>query len=333
MVNQLSSKVLIAVDNQECTDTAIQSVLARQWERDTTFLLCKVVEDLGSIMNTYDNEHSDVLKAEQEAYTYEMRLWLSQITADFAKVQPQVESCLEFGRAAEKLCELAYSWGADYIILGSHDLELASRCSLGSIASAVLRNAPCSVESVRSSELRKLFRESGTATEQEIALIATHPPKTIIVATDLSPAADFALNWVVSMNWNPATVFRIITVMLPNHKDVRTHWFGGGSVFIKEKLHLNQIEAHLKKQAQQLAEKYGYDKVEATVVMADSAAEAILELANNCQAELVVTGAQGANRSPKARAGSTAISILERLHCSMIAVQSDSQKQASFTWH
>jgi nucleotide-binding universal stress UspA family protein len=185
---------------------------------------------------------------------------------------------------------------------------------------------------VRSSELRKLFRENGTATEQEIALIATHPPKTIIVATDLSPAADFALNWVVGMNWNPATVFRIITVMLPNHKDVRTHWFGGGSVYIKEKLHLNQIEAHLKRQAQQLAEKYGYDKVEATVVMADSAAEAILELANNCQAELVVTGAQGANRSPEARAGSTATSILERLHCSMIAIQSDSAKQVRFTW-
>jgi len=331
-VNQLSSKVLIAVDNQECTDAAIQSALARQWEPDTTFLLCKVVEDFGSIINIYENEHSEVLKAEQEAYTYEMRLWLSQMTADFAKVQPQVESCLEFGRAAEKLCEVAYSWGADYMIIGSHDLELASRCSLGSVASAVLRNAPCSVESVRSRELRNLFREKGAATVNDIAHIATPPPKTIIVATDLSPAADFALNWVVGMNWHPATIFRIVTVMLPNHKDIRTHWFGGGSVYIKEKLHLNQIEAQLKKQALQLAEKYGYDKVEADLVMADSAAEAIFELANDCQAQLVVTGAQGANRSPEARAGSTAISILERLHCSMIAVQSDSPKQVSFTW-
>ncbi len=295
-------------------------------------LSCKVVEDFGSILEIYESEHNKVLKDEQEAYTYEMRLWLSEMTADFAKVHPQVESCLEFGRAAEKLCELAYSWGADYMILGSHDLELASRCSLGSIASAVLRNAPCSVESVRSGELRKLFREKGTATKQEIVKIATPPPRTIIVATDLSPAADFALNWVVGMHWSPDTIFRIVTVMLPNHKDIRTHWFGGGSVYIKEKLHLNQIGAQLKKQAQHLAEKYGYDKVEANVVMADSAAEAIFELANNCQAELVVTGAQGANRSPEARAGSTAISILERLHCSMIAIQSDSAKQVHFTW-
>ncbi len=195
-----------------------------------------------------------------------------------------------------------------------------------------MRNAPCSVESVRSSELRKLFREKGSATEQEIVRIATPPPKTIIVATDLSPAAEFALNWVVGMNWHPTTVFRIVTVMLPNHKDVRTHWFGGGSVYIKEKLHLKQIEAQLKRQAQQLAEKHGYDRVEADVVMADSAAEAIFELATNCKAELVVTGAQGANRSPEARAGSTAISILERLHCSMIAIQSDSAKQVHFTW-
>ncbi|MBP6746962.1 universal stress protein [bacterium] len=328
----MSCKILIAVDNQECTDAAIQSALARQWEPDTTFMLCKVVEDFSSILDIYESEHNQVLKAEQEAYTYEMRLWLSEMTADFAKVHPQVESCLEFGRAAEKLCELAYSWGADYMILGSHDLELASRCSLGSIASAVLRNAPCSVESVRSSELRKLFREKGSATEQEIVRIATPPPKTIIVATDLSPAAEFALNWVVGMNWHPTTVFRIVTVMLPNHKDVRTHWFGGGSVYIKEKLHLKQIEAQLKRQAQQLAEKHGYDRVEADVVMADSAAEAIFELATNCKAELVVTGAQGANRSPEARAGSTAISILERLHCSMIAIQSDSAKQVHFTW-
>ena len=87
------------------------------------------------------------------------------------------------------------------------------------------------------------------------------------------------------------------------------------------------------RKARQLAEKYGYDKVEADMVTADSAAEAIFELANDCQAHLVVVGAQGANRSPEARAGSTAISILERLHCSMIAVQSDSPKQVSFTWH
>ncbi|MBS1992757.1 MAG: universal stress protein [Cyanobacteria bacterium SZAS LIN-3] len=328
----VAARILIPVDNQECSEAAIHSVLARAWEPDTEFLLCKVVEDFGNLLDPGLEFHKEVLESEQEGYKYQMNLWLSELTERFAEVNKNVSSRLEFGNVTKKIGEVAYDWQADYIVIGSHDLELASRCALGSVASAVLRDAPCSMETVRSKHLRELFLKKDVVSSEEIKSIVTLPPKRILIATDLSPESECAINWVMEQQWHPSTEFRVVTVAAAAHQDIRTNWFSSGSLFIKEAQHLREIAAQLKVQAQDVAKKYGYNMVEADVITEVSPVDALVKLANEWESELVVTGARGANRHPDARAGSTCVNVLDRLHCSMIAIQNDAPRQVKFSW-
>lgn len=329
---EMGSRVLIPVDNQECSEAAILSVLTRAWEPDTSFLLCKVVEDFRSILGEGQIEHESVLNAEQEEYRYNASLWLKQITRTFAEVLPRVEACLEFGPVAEKLSDVAYSWGADYIILGSQDLGLSTRCALGSIASSLLRQAPCTVEAVRSSRLKQLVHAQGTVSAQEIHQIISVPPRRIIIATDLSSGADAAAEWVAGMNWSPDAEFLVATVNVPSHKDSHSHLLSMGAAYTREKYHLLQVESLLKNHAGPIVEAFGLKRVEADIINDESPANGILTLANDWQADLVVTGSRGANRNPGFRAGNTAVGILDRVHCSVIAVQMDARQQVKFHW-
>lgn len=309
----MTSRVLIPLDDQDCCRAAVDTILARKWDRDSAFLLCQVVEQLEPVIVGDGNVHKIALAGEQEENAYKARLWLSDTTARFAKKFSNVECRMETGQVTEVICDLAYDWAADYIVMGSHDLDWKSRCALGSVAASVLKYGPCSVESIRANK-------SGSC------------PRRVIIATDLSHEAQAAIEWVAQMKWSPKTDFRLATVTTGTHKTLKTHLFEAGAIFTKERQHLNEVEKQLKAQAKELTEKFGFKCIEADVLTDDSAVNAICELALDWQADLVVTGANGANRNPSGRAGSTAIGIMNRLHCSMIAIQSDSYRQVKFNW-
>lgn len=56
------------------------------------------------------------------------------------------------GNPKDVIVEEARQWGADLIVLGSHGHSRVRRMLLGSVASAVLANAPCSVHVVRTKD-------------------------------------------------------------------------------------------------------------------------------------------------------------------------------------
>jgi nucleotide-binding universal stress UspA family protein len=56
---------------------------------------------------------------------------------------------LQFGDPAEVICRRAGELGADLVVIGSRGLGLLDRLLLGSVSSAVIQRAPCSVLVVR----------------------------------------------------------------------------------------------------------------------------------------------------------------------------------------
>jgi nucleotide-binding universal stress UspA family protein len=64
------------------------------------------------------------------------------------------------GTPKDVIVEEAAAWGATLIILGSHGHGRLRRVMLGSVAGAVVANAPCSVEVVRATHL---LRETESA--------------------------------------------------------------------------------------------------------------------------------------------------------------------------
>jgi nucleotide-binding universal stress UspA family protein len=86
-------------------------------------------------------------------------------------------------------------------------------------------------------------------------------------------------------------------------------------------------------QAKRIVTKQPQLKLESFLVQADSPAEGIIDQAADWNADLVVTGAQGENRSTASKAGSTAIKIMENIDCSMIAVRQSLLKSVHYSWY
>lgn len=62
--------------------------------------------------------------------------------------QPQISHEVVKGNAEQEVVEIARTWGADLIIVGSHGRGFWGRL-LGSVSDAVVHHAPCSVLVVR----------------------------------------------------------------------------------------------------------------------------------------------------------------------------------------
>jgi len=72
---------------------------------------------------------------------------------DFRKRLPAQTAALDFvqiGNAAAEIVNAARDWPADLIVIGSHGRGGLKRALLGSVAEAVMRQAPCPVLVVRS---------------------------------------------------------------------------------------------------------------------------------------------------------------------------------------
>ncbi|HEX4180354.1 MAG TPA: universal stress protein, partial [Caulobacteraceae bacterium] len=59
------------------------------------------------------------------------------------------ESFTPEGHPAEEIVAAAQAWSADLIVIGSHGRSALTQVLLGSVAEAVMRNAPCPVLVVR----------------------------------------------------------------------------------------------------------------------------------------------------------------------------------------
>jgi nucleotide-binding universal stress UspA family protein len=327
----MAARILIPVDNQECTVSALKTVMARSWESDTQFYLLKVVEDFSSLLYANELLHSTALSNEQEEYTYEMRMWLNELTDSFIKVLPNTQSSIERGNVVQRICDVAYEWSADYIVIGSHDRRLKDRCALSSVASEVIRYAPCSVEVVRYKELHKRLLQEGKITDEEIQAIA-RPPSKILVAIDEKPTSEQLIDWVGSIAWPENSQFRLITVAEPPHKAEISHWHRGiGTLYTKEGQHNKIIESHLNTMELRLPEVIRKN-LQVILLRHEVPSAAIVENANEWDADFVVMGASSNRDELGIRKSSTPIEVLESLHCSVSVIQYMAEKQPLFGW-
>lgn len=67
----------------------------------------------------------------------------------------KVETSIEQGDIRLEIIDSAAEWKADLIVIGSHGRTGLTRLLLGSVAEFVARNAPCSVQIVRTPNQRK----------------------------------------------------------------------------------------------------------------------------------------------------------------------------------
>lgn len=148
-------KVIICVDGSNCSMAAVRFVMERPWHKDDQFFVVSVVElmprDIG-LGHVYGG------KVMNDSQTLECTELANDCTEKIKSALPdnKVEPVVLHGAIVDEICNLAKEKEAGLILLGSHSRKGFEHFILGSVAEAVLRNAPCCVQVVKGEELAKV---------------------------------------------------------------------------------------------------------------------------------------------------------------------------------
>lgn len=175
-------KILLAVDSSAESALAIQAVARRPWPPNTTVEVLSVVElpyasDVTPLMETLNQMAELALQAAAQ-----------QLRS--CGIEPS--TLVLSGNAKAAIVDRAAEIGADLVVVGSHGVTTVRRFLHGSVARAVVRFAPCSVEVART--------ETGPGAMK------------ILLATDGSRYSEIAARSIAERPWPSGTEVRILSV-------------------------------------------------------------------------------------------------------------------------
>ncbi len=187
-------KVLVGIDESECSSEAIRFISGTTWPKATRFIVLStsspIVLGAGEVMPP--DRLTEVLRQE-EAHHGEIadraasRLRNGGLIAGARTVR---------GNAGTVLVDTARSERADLVVVGSHGRTGLKKLLLGSVASHVLAHAPCSVLVVKQRQLQDRApalqgsrHESGEERAMKVYQVMTRDIETCAPDADLAHAA------------------------------------------------------------------------------------------------------------------------------------------------
>ena len=147
-------RVLLAVDASPCSDAAVEEVTRRFARAETQVRVVHAVEWMKEMPLSYQfgqgaTAGHDAVESRRrsferaEALVNETAARL--VSAGFQNVSVSTPDA----DPRHGIVDEARAWKPDLIVIGSHGRYGLDRLLLGSVAEAVLRHAPCSIEIVR----------------------------------------------------------------------------------------------------------------------------------------------------------------------------------------
>jgi nucleotide-binding universal stress UspA family protein len=180
-------RVLLAVDPSTGSQHVVDEVAARPWPTGTTICVLSVVD-----MGRWEGLPTLMEDAKRAANTL-----VKIATEKLDRPGHKIFSEVQLGYPKKSISEFAREWKADLVMVGSRGQGAVSRFFLGSVALAVLRSAPCSVEIVRPAS-------------------TDSPPSSramkILLATDGSECSEIAARSVANRPWPAGSEIKIICV-------------------------------------------------------------------------------------------------------------------------
>jgi len=215
------------------------------------------------------------------------------------------------GHPRKEISAYAREWGAELILVGSHGHGAIGRFLLGSVAQAVLRTAPCSVEIVRRS------RETGRASD-------AHGMR-ILLATDGSDCSLQAAHVVAEHTWPEESVFHVLSVeelmVVANQLEATSL----AAVYPASQLDLLATQAHDRatsacKVASEVLSYAGRRVIDSSTPLGDPRS-LITETAREWAADLLVVGSHGRRGIDRLLMGSVSESVAIHAPCSVRVVR------------
>ena len=148
-------KILLAVDGSPCSDAAVDEVTNRPWPAQSEVKVITAIEVPMMIGVGVEPWPADYFEELQKSGREAARTVINNAMRKFSNLSDKtlkVSHEIITGPPRQVIVEEAASWGADLIVMGSRGLGAWSRLLLGSVSSAVVHHAKCSVEIVRTSD-------------------------------------------------------------------------------------------------------------------------------------------------------------------------------------
>ncbi len=132
-------RILIAVDSSPFANDLLDELARRRWPAQTELCLLTIVEPAGG-------------PEPDREYFHQVKIILQDRVNRLIERLPgqlKITGELIVGGAAPSILKEATRWKADLLIIGSHGDTGARRESIGSVAAAIVNDAPCSLEVVK----------------------------------------------------------------------------------------------------------------------------------------------------------------------------------------
>jgi nucleotide-binding universal stress UspA family protein len=139
-------KVLLAIDEEPCSEEAVNQVGQRSWGEGT---VVRVLHAVGKFVppaqELWHDSGGDLDRARREIRDRSKQL--TEQAADWLRGQGlTVETSVRDGEPGPAVVAEAREWGADLVVVGSRGHTGLRRLFEGSVAHYVVDHAPCPVE-------------------------------------------------------------------------------------------------------------------------------------------------------------------------------------------
>ncbi len=285
-------KILLALDTSPASETALRQLLVRLWPPGSSFEVVSVVEP-------------SPLWSTSETAAESADLAREVVRKAVARIRDNGWDALGttlFGDPRLQLLDRAKGSAADLICLGSHGHSALGRFLLGTVASAVLRHAACSVEVIRrDSEVRK-----------------------ILLATDGSAFSEAAARSVAGGAWPAGTEVRVISalqLLLPAAHALFDLPFVESQVVEDARGDAMKRALEATARAVNILSGTGLAVTDSVSVLFESPRDIILQEAASWGADLIVLGSHGRHGADRFLLGSVSEAVAMHAACSVEVVR------------
>ncbi|MGH9539627.1 MAG: universal stress protein [Terriglobales bacterium] len=294
-------KVLLAVDPSSGSQSVVSEAAARPWPTGTAICVLSIV----------DSAHLEGLPQLIEDAQRTAQVLIEAATDRLEGPGRQVFSDIQLGNPKQAIEDFARDWQSDLVMAGSRGLGSFSRFFLGSVAQAVLRTVPCSVEIVRPTP------PGEPASSRALK---------ILLATDGSKYSEIAATSVADRPWPAGSQIKVISVRDLLDLENPTNAFSPCPVYPESLLSeiLNDSRQRAEEavsRARNILRSKGMKVCEGQYIPVGDARAVLLDEASAWGADLIVLGSHGRHGFDRFALGSVSESVALHAHCSVEVIR------------
>ena len=290
-------KVLVAVDSSSAYETVLNEVAARPWPAGTSAHVLTVVEP-SYVWNVPRMEDGP-----EETAGHLAQLAVNRLN------DRQLQACgvVRYGDPKEIILAEAEQIEADLLMVGSHGHSGVTRFLMGSVAQAVVRSAPCSVEVVRAREREDPAVYRGTR---------------ILLATDGSRSSENAAHSIADRPWLPKTEVNIVSVVQLTVPALHAPFLDSDAMEAARTGAMQHAQQAILA-AEEIIKQAGLYASETILLPVTSAKELILHEAEKWDADLIVLGSHGRRGFKRLLIGSVSEAVAMHARCSVEVIRGE----------